>query len=123
LAADKIKVPDDAGPYDVSLSLGRFPFDWELYDYAKNAGGAWAKVRLGGGSNFAKVRLPQGARADLAGHSLVWSVTVVNLDEQVHATELTVSLVGPGGKPSVVKATFEATPERPHLFVSVQVEP
>ena len=119
--ADKIKVPEDAGPYEATLSLGRFPFDWELWDYAPSGAG-WSKLKVGAGSNFCKLRLPEAARAELAGHVLVWSVMLVDLDTDVHATELTVGLVGPKLAATPVKATFDASPDRPHLFVSVQVE-
>ena len=118
--AQTIKVPDDAGPYDVGLSIGRFPFDWELYDYTRTEAG-WSRKRLAAGSNLLLVRLPAQSRAELAGHSLVWSVTLLDLDEETRTTELTVSLLGPGKKPSVVTASFDAVPERPHLFVTVEV--
>jgi hypothetical protein len=118
--AQTIRVPDDAGPYDVSLSVGRYPFDWDLYDYSKSGAG-WNKQKLASGSNLTVVRLPQAARADLAGHTLVWSLTLINLDDQPRTTDATVTLVGPGKKPSTMTVSFEAALERPHLFVTVEV--
>ena len=118
--AQTIKVPDDAGPYEVSLSMGRFPFDWDLFDYQLGPAG-WSKQKLASGSSFMKVRLPQATRADLGGHTLVWSITLINLEEKARTTEITVALAGPSAKPNLLTVSFDAAPERPHLFVTVQV--
>ena len=117
---DKLSLPDESGPYDATLSIGRFPFDWELWDYAPAAGG-WAKTRLASGSNAARVRLPNAGKADLVGHALMWAVTLVNLDERARTTEIAVALIKDGKPPSELKLVFEAVPERPYLFVTVEV--
>jgi len=33
--ANALQVLSGQGPYEVQLSVGRFPFDFDLYDYAK----------------------------------------------------------------------------------------
>jgi hypothetical protein len=120
--AQTIHVPDDTGPYDVSLSVGRFPFDWDLYDYVKSGAG-WSKQKLASGSNLTLVRLLPAARADLAGHTLVWSLTLIDLDDQARTTDATVTLIGPSKKPTTMTVSFEAALERPHIFVTVEVVP
>ena len=98
--ADSLHVSDETGPYDVALMMGRYPFDWELWDYVP-AGAGWSKQKLGSGSGATRLRLPQAAHKDLAGHRLVWSVVLDDLDDQPHTTEFSVQLWGPSQKPSV----------------------
>jgi hypothetical protein len=119
---DKLRIPDEVGPYDATLSIGRFPFDWELWDYAPVAG-AWVKARLATGSNAARVRLPHAGKGDLVGHALMWAVTLVNLDERARTTEISVALIKDGKPSSELKLSFQAVPERPYLFVTVEASP
>src|SRR5439155_1028749 len=82
----------DIAPFDATLSIGRFPFDWDLWDYARSGAG-WNKARLASGSSSGRVRLPQQTRAELQGHRLVWSVTLLNLDSETHSTDLIAGLL------------------------------
>ena len=114
-----------SGPYEIQLTIGRFPFDWQLFDYAPS-GGSWSCRALGSGSNVAWLKLPDdySTAADLQKHRLVWSVQIINLDTRIQSTDLEIILESagkPGATPPVV-FTVDVDPLRPYFFIAVDVK-
>jgi hypothetical protein len=117
-----VKLPQgSSGPYDAQITIGGgLPYDWDLYSYAKDAGGSWKRsfIRRGSGAEIAEFA----NRRALEQHVLMWSIAVVNLDDDPLDVDIVVSI---RDKTTTgvekIADTWTAKRETPRLFVTVEV--
>jgi hypothetical protein len=99
---------------------GGLPCRWDLYDYAP-AGDGFERRLVASGNGMSWSALGKSA-GELGGHTVLWSVAVVNFDTSVREVSISMVFRGGGGE-ARVEDKWKADPANPRFYASVKVGP